>query len=389
MFANAESVRRLRLLVLLAVFSVSLRWIPSTWCARRASTLWSDDAQAHRALARGADHWRRHPLTSADLMTGHRRFDGEWLFGTYMMAALGYAQSAKAHPERLDEYVRAMDDCIDHMLRVPVRAFDRAAWGPDPLDDLGSPRAHAAYLGYLNLVLSLRRVLAPDAPHAALNDQISAHLHAALARSPIGLAQTYPSEVYPVDNTAVIASLALHQRVAPAADHEAVLTDWDHRFEALRDPSTGLLFQALDPHRGTVVDGPRGSGSALAVYFLSFGRPEQSKALYDAMRTTMRRELLGFGAMREYPPGTEGAGDIDSGPVVLGVSISATGFSLAGSRIHDDLPTFTDLWATTVLFGAPVDVEGAHHFALGGPLGDTMMFALLTARPAGDWSAPS
>lgn len=382
-------MRRLRLLVLLTVLAVSLRWIPSTWCAREARALWADDLQAQRALARGVEPLREQSLHAEGLMTGNPRFDGEWLFGTYMMAALGYAQTARAHPELLEAHRRAMDDCIDAMLLPPVQAFDRQAWGTDPLEDLGSPRAHAAYLGYLNLVLSVRRTLGPDSPHAELNDRISAHLQQALVRSPIGLAQTYPGEVYPVDNTAVIASLALHQRVAPSADHSAVLTGWARRLDQLRDPSTGLLIQSVAPEDGATVDGPRGSGSALAVYFLSFADAEQSRSLYEAVRTHLRRDLLGFGAMREYPPGVEGSGDIDSGPIVLGVSISATGFSLAGSRIHDDPETFADLWATAYLFGAPVDREGERHFALGGPLGDAMMFALLTARPAKEWSTVS
>ncbi len=379
---------RMRWLVGLAVLLASLRWIPSTWCARQASALWDDDRSAQQALARGADHWRGRTLAAEDFMTSSERFDGEWLFGTYMMAALGYAQSARAHPELRSEHARAMDDCIVHMLRPPVRAFDRAAWGREPLDDLGSAHAHAAYLGYLNLVLSVRRALGPGSVHEALNDRISAHLHAALEASERGLLETYPGEVYPVDNTAVIASLALHQRVS-GVDHRAVLEDWDQRFDGLRDPATGLLVQSVAPDTGAVVDGPRGSGSGLAVYFLSFGRAEQSASLYGSVRAHLRRDLLGFGAVREYPAGALGRGDIDSGLVVLGVSVSATGFSLAGSRIHGDAETFERLWATTHLFGAPVDRDGERHFALGGPLGDAMMFALLTARPAAEWEVAS
>ena len=75
--------------------------------------------------------------------------------------------------------------------------------------------------------------------------------------------------------------------------------------------------------------------------------------------------------------------------MVLGVSISATGFGLAASRIHGDAETFESLWSTAYLFGAPVDRDGTRSFALGGPLGDAMMFAVLTARPARTWSEAS
>lgn len=371
----------------LVVLAVSLRWLPSWWCAREAEALFADDPERQLALARGAERWATAELAAGDLMTGSERFDGEWLFGTSMMAGLGHAQLAAVHPELRAGQLRALEGCIARMLSPELRAFDRAAWGSDPLDDLGSPRAHAAYLGYMGLVMSLHRFHVPDSGHAALHDRIMAHLHQAMVRSPIGLAPTYPGEVYPVDNAAVVGALALHQRVT-GIDHGEVLDGWAARLPGLRDAETGLLVQAVALD-GRVVDGPRGSGSALAAWFLSFADAEQSRSLYEAVRGHLRRDQLGFGAVREYPPGVDGHGDIDSGPVVLGVSISATGFTLAGSRIHGDAETFAALWATACLFGAPVDRDGTRSFALGGPLGDAMMLALLTAQPPQTWSERS
>lgn len=381
-------MRIVRPLLCSIVLVAGLRWLPSAWCAREAGALLADDRDAQLALARGAERWSTTLPTTAELMTGSERFDGEWLFGTAMMSGLGHAQLALAHPELREPQVHALERAIERMLSPELRAFDRAAWGSDALEDLGSSRAHAAYLGYMGLVLSVHRSLVPASEHAELHDRIMAHLHQALMQSPIGLAQTYPGEVYPVDNTAIVGALALHQRVT-GIDHAEVLERWAARLPGLCDAETGLLVQAVAPADGRIVDGPRGSGTALAVYFLSFADAEQSRSLYEAVRGHLRRDLLGFGAVREYPAGTDGRGDIDSGPVVLGVSISATGFTLAGSRIHGDAATFEALWATAYLFGAPVDRDGVRSFALGGPLGDAMMFALLTARPAETWSVQS
>jgi hypothetical protein len=381
-------MRRLRLVLSAVVLLASLRWIPSAWCGREAMALFADESAAQLALARGVERWHAAEITAGDLMTGSERFDGEWLFGTSMMAGLGHAQLAVAHPEHREPQLRALAGCLARMLSPELRAFDRAAWGSDPLEDLGSSRAHAAYLGYMGLVMSVHRSLVPDSQHAGLHDRIMAHLHHAVLQSPIGLAETYPGEVYPVDNAAIMGALALHQRVT-GVDHAEVLAGWAARLPSLRDAETGLLIQAVAPTDARMVDGPRGSGTALAVYFLSFADAEQSRSLYEAVRGHLRRDLLGFGAVREYPPGSDGRGDIDSGPVVLGVSISATGFALAGSRIHGDSATFEALYATAYLFGAPVDRDGVRSFALGGPLGDAMMLALLTARPAETWSARS
>lgn len=91
--------------------------------------------------------------------------------------------------------------------------------------------------------------------------------------------------------------------------------------------------------------------------------------------------LAGFGAMREYPSGRSGNGDIDSGPVVLGASVSATGFALASSRLHGDRETFVGLYRTAHLFGLPVGDSAGFRYVSGGPLGNAILLAMLTAGP--------
>lgn len=373
--------------LVVAFFALAcLRWLPSAWHGRAAGRLWADEPAYHHAMAQGIDHWREQPLSADDLLTGSQRFDGEWLFGTHMMSAMGYGQLAAAHPQHRERYLRAMEDSIDHLLAPEVRAFDRRAWGSDPLDDLGTDRGHAAYLGYLALAVSMHRHLDPHSRFATLHDQICQHLQARLQASPIGLVQTYPGETYPVDNTAIFGALALHERTT-GTDHSAVLHAAGDTLARNTDPDTGLLIQKVESRTGATVDGPRGSGTALATYFTSFWDHERSASLYFAMRGHLHRSVLGFGAVREYPPGVDGRGDIDSGPVVFGVSVSASGFALAGARIHDDREWFERFVATAHLFGAPVEYRGARQHALGGPLGDALMFALLTAQPSATWQS--
>ena len=130
------------------------------------------------------------------------------------------------------------------------------------------------------------------------------------------------------------------------------------------------------------MDHARGSGTALAVYLLSFSDPGLAAELYRAVKDKLARTFLGFGVVREYPSGNSGSsGDIDSGPVILGFGVSPTGFSLAGARIYRDEAFFADLYATAYLFGAPLDREDRRGFVTGGPLGDAILFAMLTAQP--------
>jgi hypothetical protein len=74
-------------------------------------------------------------------------------------------------------------------------------------------------------------------------------------------------------------------------------------------------------------------------------------------------------------------GDVDSGPVILDVSVSATGFALASARAFGHRDAFERLYRTTELFGAPASSGGRLHFLTGGPIGNALLFALLTSGP--------
>ncbi len=346
-----------------------------------AGALFDGDVVAQAELARAMDRWVDEDLSRDDFDTGSSRFDGEWLFATRMMAVLGYAQTAIEHPGLREEHAARIDAAIDGLVSEDGRAFDREAWGSDPIDDLGSARPHVAYLGYLALATSMARLVNPETRHAALEQRIVEHLVSRYEASSLGLLETYPGEVYPIDNASFFGALGVHDR-ATGEDHGALI---ERLCEGLatryRDPRTGLLYQSVDPDDGAPIDAPRGSGTALAAYFVSFSDPFLSRSLYESMRARLLVRTLGFGTTREYPVGHEGLGDIDSGPVLLGQGVSATGFTLALARIHGDRDTFAATYATASFFGGPV--EG--HYALGGPVGDGLLFALVTALPADRW----
>jgi hypothetical protein len=385
MMANHKFLRLVRTAVGGFLAALALALIPHHVASRDAHAVYQGDLERQEALARGVERWVARDLTRSDFTTGSSRFDGEWLFGTYMMAAMGFGQSALQHPEAPGlraRHAALMETCIDRLVTSRARAFDREAWGDDPLDGLDGERGHAAYLGYLNLALGLHVRLDPESRFRALHDAITAALLRRIERSPTHWLETYPGEVYPVDNSAVVGSIGLHASTR-GEPPPAVVRAWSAHVRATAlDPATGLLVQAVDPSTGVAKDRARGSGSALASYFLSFADPALSKDLWSAVHRELAATVLGFGVVREYPARVAGAGDIDSGPVVLGAGVSATGFALAASRIHRDEAAFIGYYATANLFGAPRNRGGTTSHVTGGPLGDAILFAMMTALPA-------
>jgi hypothetical protein len=372
--------RLVRMLVVAAVTVGVTAIVPRWWCGRDADAFLARTSPEQVALAREVARWvTTEGVDASSFSTGSARFDGEWAMGTYQMAALGLGQVVLANPDLRDELLPALDMCIDQLLRPEIRRFGTAAWGDDGLADLEGGRGHA-YLGYTALALSMDRLVRPDSPHARLNDRLVEALARRIDASPTLLFETYPQETYPIDNSAGVAAIGLYDR-ATGADHGDLLRRWSSRVrERVLDPRSGLLVQAVD-QEGEPVDRPRASGTAFAAYFLSFSDRELSRTLYDALRN-QRVTFMGFGGIREYPVGEpHGPGDIDSGPVLLGVGVSASGLAAAGARVHGDRDLFTALYRTVHLFGAPLDRGGRRRYVTGGPLGNAIMLAVLTAGP--------
>jgi hypothetical protein len=92
--------------------------------------------------------------------------------------------------------------------------------------------------------------------------------------------------------------------------------------------------------------------------------------------------LGGFGGFREYAPGFDGKGDGNTGPIILGASVGASGFGLGAARMHGDRDGFTALYRSTHLAGLPVAFGDEARYGAAGVLGDALLFAMLTAgRP--------
>lgn len=309
--------------------------------------------------------------------TGNLRFDGQSTVAIHQMALLGLGQIILDHPEKRDAYLPAMRAAADHLADREILTYADEVYRESsvhPFDE-----GHA-YLGYTNLGLSMLRLIEPENRHAALNDRISADLERRIEASGHGMIETYPGETWPPDVSAVIGSIGLHAR-ATNADRSELLARWAKKFEPCAlHPKSGLLVQRVKSGTCDPEDAPRGSGTAIGAYFLSFAAPELAKKLYDAMIAELAVDVAGFGGIREYPRGTSGEGDVDAGPIVFGVSVGATGFGLGAARAHGDRVKFRALYRSTSLFGVPTSVDGRAAFAMGGFLGNSLLLAMLTAR---------
>ncbi len=366
-----------RILLGLACLLTSAATVPQVYCRSGASAHYEREFETQRKWGRRVAKELISRPERLLFQTESLRFNSQSSIAIYQMSILGLGQIIQEHPELRGEFLPAMRSAADRMVDPRTLNYAREEYGTNAIVDLKF--SGHAYLGYVNLALGMMRLVDPDTPHAELHDRLTDELARNLDASKLGVLETYPGETWPPDVAAVAGSVGFHS-IVTGANREAFMHRWEQRFRKCALDESGYVIQRLEKASCVPRDAPRGSGTAVSSYFLSFYPSSLSGDLEQTLVKIGHRELLGLGALREYPPGQVGLGDGNSGPVIFGVSIGATGFGLGAARAHDDETLFESLFATTALFGLPLENGGELDFAGGGLLGNSLLLAMITAR---------
>ena len=257
-------------------------------------------------------------------------FQGEWAIVSYSMAAMALTNLVFLYPRTRDQAIQVLDRMIVRVRTSSFRAFDRNKWKEDPLQSFVGNNGHIGYLGHLNIILAARHYLSSISRDTALFHRVSEVLARRLNSNRWMRVATYPGEYYIPDHSVVVASLALYDRLYPGKAtgvSQRWLTLMSKRF---RDPRTGLFVFQFDAD-GRVTQPSRGSGSAWNLFYLWYANPACARCQFVKLSKHFCTSFGSFGGFKEWA-GSNRGGDLDSGPLLFGVSPAATGFALAGAR---------------------------------------------------------
>jgi hypothetical protein len=113
----------------------------------------------------------------------------------------------------------------------------------------------------------------------------------------------------------------------------------------------------------------------MSAHCLDLVDPAFAADQYRRAKRELGRSVFGFGYAREWPEAWVGAMDVDSGPVIppLGISAGASGLAFVGAAAFgDDL--FLGRLLTSLRFGGfPVHDNGTLRFAASNDVGDAVL----------------
>jgi hypothetical protein len=304
----------------------------------------------------------------------------EGYFFSHALYGLAWADVGLRQPDGAPLRVQALNEA-----RRALAALDTPA-GRAPFAAGLDPPYGVFYVGWTSrlrgAVLRLQSADERDPADVTRFTADCAALARAFAASASPFLPAYPGQAWPVDSTVAVAALRLHDTILPPR-YAATIQAWLAAAQARLDPATGLLPHRTDLATGQPLEGARGSSLSVMMRFLPEIDPAWGAAQYTAFRRQFVTTVAGLPGVREYPLGTEGAGDVDSGPLLAGVSLSASAVTLGAAFAQGDRELADPLLHTGEVLGLPLAWGETKRYALGQvPVGDAFLVWAKTALPA-------
>jgi hypothetical protein len=210
------------------------------------------------------------------------------------------------------------------------------------------------WLGQRNLVLgNYLKVLPQSEWTDSLVEEFhqnSESLHSEFLKSPTSHLDTYPRRCWPADNITALVSLHVHDQLFET-DYISSFEEWKKWTLGNLDGQTQLPAGHLNSVTGNLLQSSRGFGNSWILGLLPSIDPELSAVWYKRYIEHHMISRLGFWMFREYPEGVTRHADVDSGPIIWGAGVTATGVGLAASLANSDFRTAQDIHGLATAIG--------------------------------------
>ncbi len=385
----AAPPRRRALLGLLSLALAAAIWLPCLHFFFRSDAAGhlapaGLSPKAERLLARQNAIWLDPALREREI--GRMRLsNAEWDFMARSFLAWSLANVGLRDPARKKDCLAVMDRILDETMRLEREKGWRFFLMPYANDRpyVAQPEGSLFVDSEIALMLGLRRLLEEREDYRApLAGRVRLMVER-MEKSEFLVAESYPDECWMFDHLIALAAV----RVADAldgTDHSAFLARWlSNAKRRFVDPKTGLLLSSFTLS-GRPIDGPEGSTIWMAAHALQILDPAFAEDQYRRAKKELSRSALGFGYAVEWPSSWTGPMDVDSGPIVpvLGVSAGSSGLAFVGASAFGDREFLSSLSATLDFAAFPEDSGGGLRYGASNAVGDAVLLYSTVLGPA-------
>ena len=200
------------------------------------------------------------------------------------------------------------------------------------------------YLEHLNIILGHYQRVADD-KYFLLNQRISQHLlEESLSHKNVH-ARLLPGVKmrWSADQAAIIYSLWLYDQNNQTQLSEKLSIDWLSYMESHRRHLATGLFATEVMRAKSYSEQPRGCSSAYMIYYMSHFAPDTATKQWGLFKQHLGKNALGTIAFREYLNEYKGGWTPDSGPILFGLGVAATGLTLKTAAAMNDQVVYKKL----------------------------------------------
>ena len=242
-----------------------------------------------------------------------------------VLPAYGLVSVARRNPGRAAELLPLLEVLIEQAVQVTAIHMGHN------LATLDSYGDEATWLGHLGVALGGYHLVGGER-FVAERIHIAEVLSSALSATEGAPLVSYPGLTWSYDTTPALLAVHLDDGLTGESRALAQLDQHLAWLQAHADPATGLPHSRISD----VLEGPRGCDLSLRIGLLAQMDRSAAKQLY----TPYVEHFWTDGAMagfREHPRGVNGRIDNDSGPIINGIGMAATGNGIAAVRAVGDL----------------------------------------------------
>jgi hypothetical protein len=337
-----------------------------------------------RKIARAQlDLWED-PVRRGAVLEQMRATNPEWDFMGRTFYALALANMSLRNPADADRHLALIDRIVSDTLALE-RGRDRDYFLMDYArgGEFAAKNGRSVFVdGEVALMIGARRLVREHEPYRAILQERVTSMVLQMEQSPVLCAESYPNECWMFCNCVAAAAIRIGD-LLDGSDHSGFLKRWVATVkERLVHRESGMLVSAFD-FEGHPDQGPEGSSIWMSAHCLAVVDPGFAREQYDRAKRELGMRVCGFAYAKEWPASWKALNDVDSGPVipVLEVSAGSSGLAFLGAATFGDTEFLRGL-ITTLRFAAfPVERDGRLRFAASNQVGDAVLLYSLAQGP--------